>query len=54
MLCSQIGILMRLIAAENPVPQDLYSPHSIIVDDLADPVFAGVGLTGFKNRANAF
>ena len=23
-------------------------------NDLADPVFAGVGLTGFKSRANAF
>ena len=56
------GILMRHVAAEprstSPqnlaVPQDLYFLSMSLWTDLADPVFDGVGLVGFKNRANAF
>ena len=36
------------------VSQDFYSPVSISVYDLGDSVFDGVGLAGFKSRANAF
>ena len=36
------------------VSQDFYSPLSVPLDDLADPVFDGVGMEGFKSRANAF
>ena len=32
-----------------------FVPHSVSVwNDLSDPVFDGVGLVGFKSRANAF
>ena len=35
------------------VSQDIYSLVSISVNDLSDPVFDGVGLVGFKSKANA-
>ena len=35
------------------VQQDFYSLLGVPVDDLANPVFDGVGLAGFKSRANA-
>ena len=47
-LWSHIGSLMRFLAA---------GPYSLSVclwNDLASPVFDGVGLAGFKSRANAF
>ena len=47
------GILMRRLAANLAVPQEFYSTLSLW-DDLVDPVFDGVGLAGFKSRANAF
>ena len=32
-----------------------FVPHSVSLwNDLSDDVFDGVGLTGFKNRANAY
>ena len=32
-----------------------FVPLSVsLLDDLSDPVFDGVGLAGFKSRANAF
>ena len=49
-LWSQIGTLMHRLAAEPtfiPLPVSLWN-------DLANPVFEGVGLAGFKSRANAF
>ena len=36
------------------VPQNLYSSLSVLWDDFTDPVFDGVGLTGFKNGVNSF
>ena len=36
------------------VPQELYSPLSALWGDLADPVFDGVGLAGFKSMVNDF
>ena len=53
-LWSHIGTLMHRLAAE-----PLYSRTFILLsvslwNDLANPVFDGVGLAGFKNRANAF
>ena len=51
---SHIGILMRRFAAEPRNTVGLYSPLCVRRNDLADPVFDGVGLSGFKSRANAF
>ena len=31
-----------------------FIPLSVSLNDLGDPVFDGVGLAGFKSRANAF
>ena len=53
-LWAHIGILMRLFAAE---PQSTARPFSLSVSlwiDLADPVMDGVGLSGFKSKANTF
>ena len=51
---SHIGILMRFIAAEPCSTAGHLSPLSVSQwNDLADPVFDGVGLAGFKTRANA-
>ena len=36
------------------VPQNYYSRLSVLWNDLADPIFDGVGLAGFKSRANDF
>ena len=37
------------------VQQDFYSPLAVSLwNDLANPVFDGVGQAGFKSRANAF
>ena len=53
-LWSHIEILMRVFAAEPRVLYD-FRPLSVSLwNDLADPVFDGVGLAGFKSRANAF
>ena len=35
-------------------PQDLYYPSVSLWNHLADPVFVGVELAGFKSQANAF
>ena len=57
-LRSHIGVFIRLLAAEpRRTSQDLVSfiPLSVSLwNNLADPVFYGVGLAGFKSRANAF
>ena len=51
-LKSNIGTLMRLLAAE---PCKTFIPMSVSLwNDLGDPIFDGVGLTGFKSRANVF
>ena len=48
------GILMRRLAAEPRSAVGL-SFHSVSLwNGLADPVLYGVGLAGFKSRANAF
>ena len=55
LLWSHIGILMRLFAAEPRKYRKTLIPLSVSQwNDLADPEFDGVGLTGFKSRANAF
>ena len=36
------------------VLQNVYSALNVSVHDLAAPVFDGVGLAGFKSRANGF
>ena len=50
------GILIRFLAAEPAWPyRRTFVPLSVFLwNDLADPVFDGVGLAGFKSRANAF
>lgn len=45
-----IFILMSLTVAERRV----FIPLSVLWNDLVDPMFNGVGLTGFKCRANDF
>ena len=52
-----IEILMYTLDAELAVLQEFYSHLTLSVsfwNYLADPVFDGVGLAGFKSRANAF
>ena len=51
-----IGTLMRRLAAEPRSTKKLLflSQCPIAWNDLADPVFDGVRLAGFKSRANAF
>ena len=52
MLWSHIGVVMHLLAAEPlSTPGFLFFPQC---NYLADPVFDGVGLAGFKSRANVF
>ena len=53
---SHIGILIRLLAAvPRSTAEHLFIPLSVsLLNDLADPVFDCVGLSGFKSRANAF
>ena len=47
-----IGILKRHLAAE---PRMTFVTLSVSLwNDLADPVFDGVGPAGFKSRVNAF
>ena len=46
---SHIGMLISLLAAESPS-----TPISVSVEQSCYPVFAGVGLAGFKSRANDF
>ena len=50
---SHIGILMRRLAAEPRSTAGLCS-SLCVWDNIADPVFDGVGLAGFKSRANTF
>ena len=49
-----ISILMRHLAAEPRSTAVLLFPSESLWNDLADPVFDGVRLAGFKSRANAF
>ena len=52
---SHIGILMRRLAAEPHSTAGLLFLRSVSLwNDLADLVFDGVGLAGFKSRANDF
>ena len=44
---------MRLLAAKPRSTAELSLPSQYLWNDLADPVFDGVGLVGFKSRANA-
>ena len=48
---SQISILIRHLAAE---PRTFVPLSVSLWNDLADPVFDGLGLASFKSRANAF
>ena len=48
-----IGILMHRLAAE-PCRKTFIPLSVSLWNDVADPVFDGVGLAGFKSRANAF
>ena len=42
-------------ALENLIVEQDFIPHSVsLCNDLANPVFDGVGLAGFNIRANAF
>ena len=55
--CGFHAVLLHLCAfsLQNlSVPNDFYSPTVSLWNDLADPVFDGVGLAGFNSRANAF
>ena len=50
-----IGMHIGILMSRHGVPQDFCSPLSqSLWNDLADPVFNGVGLAGFKSRVNAF
>ena len=51
---SHISILMRLIATEPLCTGGLLLPSQCQWNVLADNIFDGVGLAGFKSRANAF
>ena len=52
---SHIGILMCHLAAEPRSTAGLFVPLSVSLwNHIVDPVFDGVGLAGFKSRANAF
>ena len=57
---SHIGILMLHLAAEPRLLQNLAYRRTFVLlsvflwNDLANPVFNGVGLAGFKSRTNAF
>ena len=45
---------MHLLAADTRSTIGLLFPLSVSLwNDLGDPAFEGVGLAGFKNRANA-
>ena len=53
----QISIPKRLLPAACRTSQygRTFSPFSVSLwNDLSDPMFNGVGLAGFKSRANAF
>ena len=51
---SHISILMPHLDAEpRAVPQEFVTISVSLWNDLANPVFYGVGLAGFKSRANA-
>ena len=52
-LWSPIGILMHLLDAEPRSTAGFVFLSVSLSNDLADPVFDGVGLTGFKSRANS-
>ena len=53
-LWSHIGTLMHRLAAEPCSTAGLLFPSLCFLwNDLANPVFDGVGLAGFKSRANA-
>ena len=49
-----IGIFMHRLAAKTTQYRTTFIHLSVSLDDLADPVFDGVRLAGFKSRANAF
>ena len=49
-----IGILIRLSAAYKSAQRTFIHLSVSLWNDLADPVFDGVGLVGFMSRANAF
>ena len=51
---SHNGILMRRQVQNLAVPHDFCFILSVLWNDLADPVFDGVGLVGFMSKANAF
>ena len=53
-LWPHIGTLMRRIAAEPRSTTGLLFLSFSLWNDLANPIFDGVGLAGFKGRANAF
>ena len=49
-----IGTRLRLLAEELSTAEPLLPLSVSLLNDLSDPVFDGVGLAGFKSRANAF
>ena len=53
-LWSHIGILISLLTAEPPCTAGPLFHSVSLWNNLADPVFDGVGLAGFKSRVNVF
>ena len=53
-LWSHFGTLMLRLTAESRSNAGIFPLSVSFWTDLADPVFDGVGLVGFKSRANAF
>ena len=53
-LWSHIGTLTPASLQNIAVQQDFYSLSVSLWNDLASPIFDGVGLAGFKSRDNVF
>ena len=52
--CDRTSVRLCASSLQNlAVPQDFYFPVSISWNDLGDPAFDGMGLEGFKTKANA-
>ena len=54
LLTAEHRYIMSLLAAEPHITTGLLFPSQYLCGSHADPVFDGVGLVGFKSRANAF
>ena len=49
-----IGTRSRLLVVGLLSIAEALSPNLSLLNDISGPVFGGVGLAGFKSRANAF